>query len=257
MALSEDQIALLRLLLAGETYERVAAVLGTGPDEVKARAHDAAATLEEEPSGEFQIETVRARLAELEGASAVPQAHAPSPGAPARPHSRWVLRLAGAGAVVVAAVVLLLVGSGGGDDDGGGGSQTTPDREDVVPVRMSSVAGSRAGGTIAIVRAGDQPAVDLALRGLRPSGAGQTYVLWFVGSGDRSLPVAFQAVGRDGRLTGRAAIPSAASGLLPNFDIAELTLARQRQAAAALRQAGQSGVLPQPVGTTVLRGALR
>jgi hypothetical protein len=69
--------------------------------------------------------------------------------------------------------------------------------------------------------------------------------------------VAFQAVGRDGRLTGRAAIPSAASGLLPSFDTAELTLARQRQAAAALRQAGQSGVLPQPVGTTVLRGALR
>jgi hypothetical protein len=255
MALSEDQIALLRLLLAGETYERVAAVLGTEPDEVKARAHDAAATLDEEPSGEFQLETVRARLDALEGAPPLPEAHAP--GAPARSRSRWVLQLAGAAAVVVVAVVVLLVASGGGDDDGGGGSQTTPDREDVVPVRMSPVAGSRAGGTIAIVRAGDQPAVDLALRGLRPSGAGQTYVLWFVGSGDRSLPVAFQAVGRDGRLTGRAAIPSAASGLLPSFDTAELTLARQRQAAAALRQAGQSGVLPQPVGTTVLRGALR
>jgi hypothetical protein len=257
MALSEDQIALLRLLLAGETYERVAAVLGTGPDEVKARALDAVATLEEEPSGEFQIETVRARLAELEGPPAVPQAHAPSPGAPARARSRWVLQLAVAGAVVVVAVVVLLVASGGGDDDGGGASRTTPDREDVVPVRMSPVGGSRAGGAIAIVRAGDQPAVDLALRGLRPSGAGQTYVLWFVGSGDRSLPVAFQAVGRDGRLTGRAAIPSAASGLLPSFDTAELTLARQRQAAAALRQAGQSGVLPQPVGMAVLRGALR
>jgi hypothetical protein len=255
MALSEDQIALLRLLLAGETYERVAAVLGTEPDEVKARAHDAAATLDEEPGGEFQLETVRARLDALEGAPPRPEAHAP--GAPARSRSRWVLQLAGAAAVVVVAVVVLLVASGGGDDDGGGGSQTTPDREDVVPVRMSPVAGSRAGGTIAIVRAGDQPAVDLALRGLRPSGAGQTYVLWFVGSGDRSLPVAFQAVGRDGRLTGRAAIPSAASGLLPSFDTAELTLARQRQAAAALRQAGQSGVLPQPVGTTVLRGALR
>jgi hypothetical protein len=251
MALSEDQIALLRLLLAGDTYERVAEVLGTGAGEVEARAHAAAGTLEKEPDGEFPVDAVNARLAELEG-TAEPQPAAALPSA--RPRG-WVLWLAGGGSVVVVAVVAVLVASGGGDD--GGSSQTTADREDVVPVRLSPVGGSRAGGTIAIVRAADQPAVDLALRGLRPSGAGETYVLWFVGSGDRSLPVAFQAVGRDGRLTGRAAIPSAASSLLPSFETAELTLARQRQAAAALQRAGQSGTLPQPVGTPVLRGALR
>jgi hypothetical protein len=252
MALSEDQTALLRLLLAGDTYGRVAAVLGTGTEEVRARAHAAAAALEEAPDGEFPLEAVNARLAELEGP---PATQPPPPAAPAQARGRWLLWLAGAGAVVVVAVVVLLVASGGGDDESG--SQPTADREDIVPVRMSPVGSSRGDGTIAIVRAGDQPAVDLALRGLRPSGEGETYVLWFVGSGDRSLPVAFQAVGRDGRLTGRAAVPTAASSLLPSFDTAELTLARQRQAAAALRRAGESGILPQPVGTTVLRGALR
>ena len=35
MALSEDQRALLRLLLAGDTYERVAEVLGTSAGEVR------------------------------------------------------------------------------------------------------------------------------------------------------------------------------------------------------------------------------
>jgi hypothetical protein len=150
---------------------------------------------------------------------------------------------------------VVLVASGGDGDEPS--STPPPDREDIVPVRMSPVGGSRAGGTIAIVRAGDQPAVDLALRGLEPSGPGETYVLWFVGSGGRSLPVAFQAVGRDGRLAGRTAVPTAASGLLPSFDTADLTLTRQQEAAAAVQRAAQSGILPEPVGTTVLRGELR
>jgi hypothetical protein len=68
--------------------------------------------------------------------------------------------------------------------------------------------------------------------------------------------VAFQAVGADGRITGQTPIPSAASGLLPSFDTADLTLTRQRNAAAAVQQAAQSGTLPQRVGTSVLRGAL-
>jgi hypothetical protein len=146
--------------------------------------------------------------------------------------------------------------------DGGGGDQTTTagnlDREDVVPIELSPVGGARASGRIAVVRtSGDQPAVDLAIRNLRPSGPDETYVLWFVGSGGRSLPVAFRAVGPDGRLTGRAAIPTAAASLLPSFEIAELTLAGQQQAAGAVREAAQSDTLPQPVGTVVLRGALR
>ena len=226
MALSEDQQALLRLLDTGATYEQVAGTLGTTPEDVRRRADEARAELGEPPPV----------------ASGVRQ--------------RWPLWVAVATVVVVAAVVILVV-SGGNDE---GGSQTTTgaaDREDVVPIELSPVGGSSGRGRIAVVRtSGDQPAVDLAIESLPPSGPDETYVLWFVGSGDRSLPVAFRAVGSDGRLTGRAAIPTAAASLLPSFETAVLTLAGRRQAGGAVRRAAQSDTLPQPVGTAVMRGAL-
>jgi hypothetical protein len=253
MALTEDQTALLRLLLAGDTYERVADVLGTTPDEVRDRAHAAASELEGESNGEFAPEAVNARLATLEGA-VPPEVVAARPPAQGRRWGPWIA--AGAGLVVLIVVGVVLASSGGGGDEGGS-SPPAPDREDVVPVKMNPVGNSGAGGTIAIVRVGDQPAVDLAIQGLRPTPGGRTYVLWFVGTGNRSLPVAFQAVGRDGRLTGRAPIPTAAASLLPSFDTAELTLTAQKEAAAAVQRAGQAGTLPEPVGATVLRGALR
>jgi hypothetical protein len=255
MALSEDQSALLRLLLAGDTYERVAEVLGTTAEDVRARAHAAADALAAEPDGEFVPERVNARLAALDGAPLAAPEAAAEPGA----RRRLLLWIVGAGALAVILVVILLVSGGGGNGDASdqAGSSAASDREDVVPVRMSPAGGSHASGTIAIVRAGDQPALDLAIRGLRPTATGETYVLWFVGSGNRSLPVAFQAVGRDGRLTGRAAIPTAASSLLPSFDTAELTFTRQRTAAAVVRRAAQTGTLPEPVGTLIMRGALR
>jgi hypothetical protein len=119
------------------------------------------------------------------------------------------------------------------------------------------VGDSHASGGLTIVRVADQPAVDLDIRGLTPSAQGETYVLWFVGSGGRSLPVAFQAVGQNGRISGRTPIPTAAASLLPSFDTADLTLTRQRAAADAVKQAAQAGTLPQRVGTSVLRGPLR
>jgi hypothetical protein len=226
----EDQAALLRLLDAGDSPEQVAQVLGTTPEDVRRRAEEA--------------------RSELEGPAGASPGHSP----------RWALWAAIAGAAAVVLVVVLVV-SGGGDSGGGGDETTTAgasDREDVVPIELSPVGGVRASGRIAVVRAsGDQPAVDLAIQGLRPSGPDETYVLWFVGSGGRSLPVAFKAVGRDGRLTGRAAIPTAAASLLPSFELAELTLAAQRQASRAVRRAAQSDTLPQPVGELVMRGALR
>jgi hypothetical protein len=253
MALSEDQRALLRLLLAGDTYEQIADVLGIRADEVRIRAHEAAAELEASGEEDFSPSAVRERLDALEGRSVpigTPRASTAGRGRP------WVLWLA-AGAAAVAAVVVLVVVLGGGGGGGDSATTTRGDHEDVVPIRLAPVPGSKARGMISVVRVADQPAVDLAIAGLEPSGPGESYVLWFVGSGGRSLPVAFHAVGSDGKLTGRTAIPTAAEGLLPNFDSAELTLARQREAAAAVQQAAQSAALPQVVGTPVMRGSLR
>jgi hypothetical protein len=255
MALSEDQRALLRLLLAGDTYERVAEVLGTSADQVRRRAQEAATVLASEGDPELQAEAVRARLEALEGASrGEPAFDAAEPANDGR--RRLALRIVGGGAILVLLVVLLVVGIGGGGD-GEENTTTAVADEEAVPVRLSPVGGSQASGGLTIVRIADQPAVDLDIRGLVASDEGETYVLWFVGSGGRSLPVAFQAVGANGRITGRTAIPTAAAGLLPSFDTAELTLTRQQQAAAAVQQAAQSGTLPQPVGSSVLRGPLR
>ncbi len=256
MALSEDQRALLRLLLSGDTYEQVAEVLGVGAEEVRTRARDAATALEGSSDREFPTEAVRRRLEALEGPSGVAESPATETAVAGVARRPWALWLA-AGAVILVAVVLVVVAlSGGGGDEG---TTTTPrsDREDVVPIRLAAIGGSKATGMISVVRVADQPAVDLAIAGLQPSGPGETYVLWFVGSGGRSLPVAFQAVGADGKLTGRTPIPTAAEGLLPSFTSAELTLTQQREAAAAVRQAAQNATLPQVVGTPVMRGALR
>jgi hypothetical protein len=256
MALSEDQRALLQLLLAGDTYEQVAELLGESADEVRAKAHAAASALAGAPEQDLPPQAVRGRLEALEG----PQAGAaPATPATAPPSTtggrRWALWLVGGAAVVVLLVVLLVAGSGG---NGGDNTTTTGGtQEDVVPIKLRPVGGSRASGMISVVRVADQPAVDLAIQGLRPSGPGESYVLWFVGSGGRSLPVAFKAVGSDGKLTGRTPIPTAAEGLLPSFDSAELTLTHQREAASAVQQAAQNGTLPQVVGTAVLRGSLR
>jgi hypothetical protein len=257
MALSEDQRALLRLLLSGDTYEQVADVLGTDAGEVRSSAQEAATALEAAPDRELPPEAVRARLDALEGragATEAPPTGAASTGGIGRP---WVLWVA-IGALAVAAIVVLVVVVGGGGD--GGGDTTTAaqsDQEDVVPIKLTPVSGSKATGTISIVRVADQPAIDLAIAGLEPSGPGESYVLWFAGAGGRSLPVAFKAVGADGKLTGRTPIPTAAEGLLPSFTTAELTLTHQRQAAAAVQQAAQNATLPQVVGTPVMRGALR
>jgi hypothetical protein len=254
MGLSEDQRALLWLLIAGDTYEQVAEVLGTSPDMIRTRAREAVESLEREPDPELSTDAVRGRLEALESPPAETAVAPPNPAAPAGgDRRRWALWLVVGGAALTALVVLLVVGVGGGDDNTStsGGAQ-----EDVVPIGLTPVGGSSARGGLTIVRIGDQPAVDLDITGLKPTGKGETYVLWFVGVGGRSLPVAFQAVGADGRITGQTPIPSAASGLLPSFDTADLTLTRQRNAAAAVQQAAQSGTLPQRVGTSVLRGAL-
>ena len=254
MALSEDQHALLQLLIAGERYEQIAGLLGTSPGEVRDRAHAAASALEADPAADISPRAVRERLDALEGGEPVAAPHSPAESANAGGRRRWALWAALGVAAVVVAIVLVAVGGGGGEN---GSTTTRADQEDVVPIRLSPVDGSSASGMISVVRVADQPAVDLAIEGLTPSGPGQSYVLWLAGSGGRSLPVAFKAVGSDGKLTGRTPIPTAAEGLLPSFTSVVLTLTRQREAATAVQRAAQSATLPQVVGTPVMRGALR
>jgi hypothetical protein len=250
MALTEDQRALLSLLLQGDTYGRIAEVLGTESREVRRRAHEAAEELDRETNPDLSPAAVRTRLAALEGR---PVEKTPVSTPPFTRNQRLPLLIA-AGGLVLLAVVLALTLFGGGDDD----SEAPPSsEEEAIVVRLAPVGGATASGTLTIARIADQPAVDLDIRGLTPTRPDQSYVLWFVGAGSRSLPVAFQAVDDDGRIEGRTPIASAAIGVLPSLDTAELTLTQRREAVEAIRKAGASGTLPERIGTTILRGPLR
>ena len=76
MALTEDQRALLQLLLAGDTYDRVAELLGESAGEVR-EAHEAASALEASPGEDLSSEAVRDRLEALEGPSGDMEAERP------------------------------------------------------------------------------------------------------------------------------------------------------------------------------------
>jgi hypothetical protein len=254
MPLSEDQRALLGLLLAGDGYEQVAAVLGTSSSQVRTRAHEAAARLEAEESDEFSAAAVRQRLGELDQPASASPAPA-GPGASRRstrlPRALWLLIGAGIAVLLVVLAVTLL---GGGSEETAQGPRA--DQEDATVIKLSPVGGGRASGTVTIGRVVDQPTADFDLRGLTPTRPGETYVVWFLGSGGRGLPIGFRPVGPDGRLAGRTAIPTAAIGLLPSFELIDVSLAQEREAAAAVRTAARARALPQHLGTTVLRGTL-
>jgi hypothetical protein len=252
MPLSEDQRALLRLLLAGDGYAQIAEVLGTSTNDVRTRAHRAVTEMGGETLDGRSEDDVRARLRELDGA---PEPRS-GPAGLARgrrnvPRPLWLV-LAGGLVGLVAVLVITQLGRDADEEP----QTAAPDQEDAVSIELTPVGGSQARGTAAIVRVADLPAVDLDARGLAPTDPDETYVLWLLGAGDRGLPIAFRRVGDDGRFTGRTEIPSSAAGLLPSLDRVDLSRVRSREAAAVLNEAAQGGTLPQHIGTTVLRGAL-
>jgi hypothetical protein len=253
MPLTEDQRALLGLLMAGDDYEQVAGVLGTTPSRVKEQAHEAAAKLGDDERGGLSSAAVDQRLRELDQPGSAPSAPLPptSRGARGLPPALWLVIAAGAAVLLVVLGVTLI---GGGSEKTASGPR--PDQEDATVIKLSPVGGGSSGGTMTIGRVGDQPTADFDIRGLKPTGRGETYVVWLLGSGDRGLPIGFRPVGADGRLAGRTSIPTAAIGLLPSFQLVDVSLAQERQAAAAVRDAARAHMLPQHLGTTILRGTL-
>jgi hypothetical protein len=260
MPLSEDQRALLRLLIDGDDFAQVGAVLGTGPEEVRARAREAADQLEREGDDPELSGAARERLAQLEGD---PSGSAADPGAAAetaQPGERRAPRLTRAawitiGTVIAAIAIALVVVLSGGDS--GDPAPSGPDvQEEVVPVELEPASGETARGTAQLVRVSDLPAIDVDVTGLEPNAPNQTYVLWLLGSGDEGLPIAFRDVGPDGRFVGRTRVPSAAAGLLPSIEFIDLSLASEREATEAVRAAAQASTLPGRFGTTIVRGSL-
>jgi Anti-sigma-K factor rskA len=257
MPLSEDQRALLRLLIDGDDYAEVGAVLGTGPEEVRARARDAADQLERDGDDPELSAAARERLDQLEGRTTGADPGAAAEAAPAERRAPRLTRAAWItiGAVLAALAIALVVVLSGGDS--GDPAPSGPDvQEEVVSIELEPASGETARGTAQLVRVSDLPAIDIDVSGLEPNAPNQTYVLWLLGSGDEGLPIAFRDVGPDGRFVGRTRVPSAAAGLLPSIEFIDLSLASEREATEAVRAAAQASTLPGRFGTTIVRGSL-
>lgn len=255
MSVSDDQRALLKLLVEGSSYQAISEVLGTPASEVRARARKAVSDLEQEDADRELAGAAQRRLAELDGteSAAAPPAQEGARGSRRLGPAAWILI---AGGLVAVAIVLVVIQGGGSSDETTGSSQQAV-QEDVVTINLQPVGGSHAHGTARIVRVADRPAVDLEFGGLAPSGPGETYIVSLVDStSSKALPVAHRDVGPDGSLTGRTEIADAALGLLPNFDTMVVSLARDREAAASVQAAAQNATLPNQIGTPVLRGNL-
>lgn len=247
MALSEDQRALMRLLLEGEDYASIATLLGDEREAVRERAHRAR---DEVGADEPELaEAIAHRLAQLDGVE--PEAPAP-PRSRRRRLSLW-LPLA-IGAVALAAIVVVVSGVFESDSSPSRSPKPAPDREDVVVIPLNPVAGASAKGQARLLRIEDLPALDVDIVGLDPSGPDETYIVWLYNSPTKAFPLVFLDVGANGRLEGRAPVPAAATPLLASFEGLDVSLAKKSEAAAAIAQAAQGSGIPRHVGRSVVRG---
>ena len=247
MALSEDQRALMRLLLEGEDYGSIATLLGDEPEAVRERAHRAR---DEVGTDEPKLaEAITHRVAQLDGI----ESEAPRVPRSRRPRLSVWLPLA-IGVVALAVIAVVVSGVFDSDSSPSSSSAPAPDREDVVVIKLNPVGGASAKGEARLLRIEDLPALDVDVVGLDPSGPDETYIVWLYNSPTKAFPLVFLDVGENGRLEGRAPIPAAATPLLASFEGLDVSLAQKDEAAAAIAQAAQGSGIPRHVGRSVVRG---
>jgi hypothetical protein len=112
-----------------------------------------------------------------------------------------------------------------------------------------------ASGQAVVVAANDAAIVQLNADGLPPTGAGESYVLWLYRNPEQAYPLARDAVGGSGKLTGPAPVPRGLDPAYDTYGCLELTLASADEIEAALKRVARSGTGPA-VGSSVLRGEI-
>lgn len=160
--------------------------------------------------------------------------------------------LAGASIVLLIAVVLGVTLLGGDETDRAGseGNGTAT----LVPLAPVDDRGKSTGQAV-VVAANDAAIVQLSASGLAPTGPGESYVLWLYRNPEQAYPLARDAVGDSGKLTGPAPVPRGLDPSYGTYGCLELTLASTDEIEAALKRVAKSGTGPS-VGSTVLRGEI-
>jgi hypothetical protein len=335
MALTEDQRALLQLLLnGGQSYADIGSLLGVDQTEVRARARralteiggadpdaqvgltdyllgqadpigraDAARHLQSDPeasalaarlAAQLRLLAPGARLPELpaaaqaspasasaSAASAAPAAssRASAPGKGPRaaggarsavekiggaaaglgaPKRRLPVVLGVVGLVVLVGVLLAtgVIGGSGDDNPSAATTATNGAASDVAVISLKPQDGSKAGGQATFTVAQGQPVLQINLFGLKPNGPDETYIVSLYRSEDETLPVARSNAGKDGNLTGAAALPAQVGATLgpQGFNQIDVSLASSSETQKALQAASANKQLPKRSGVSVLRG---
>jgi hypothetical protein len=170
------------------------------------------------------------------------------------------------GALLLIVIVLGITGafSGGGDSStdteaavSTSTTATTADNE-LQSVDLKPIGGGDASGTAVFgLATGDQPYVDLSLKGLDAAPTGQTYVAWLMLTPDKGYPLSPIVVSQNGTYQNRFAIPSAVLPVIARVRYVDVSIAPVKTIRKLVRGAIQNTelVLDEP-GTKVLRGTI-
>jgi hypothetical protein len=175
-----------------------------------------------------------------------------------------LIAILGAGAIILIAAVLGITGVFSGGDDSSASSSSPTDTtaaetsadQTVQRVRLIAPEGGNASGQAVFgLATGDQPYVDVSVKGLDPAPDGQTYVVWLLLTDTQGYPLSPITVSDQGTFNNRFPIPSAVLPVVARVQLVDVSIAPVSKIRKIVKDAIQNTrlVLKKP-GETVLQG---
>ncbi len=177
----------------------------------------------------------------------------------------------GCAAVLLVVGVLAIAGVFSSSSESSGGNATTTaasTTRNLATVRLKAQAGASASGLARFaLENGQQAVVDIALKGLKPPPADQTYVIWLLLTPNQGYPLSpirpcgpnqsEPCLSAAGTYVNRFPIPPATLAIVTRAQLVDVSLAPT----AAVRSAIQTAIKQKQIvisrpGTSVLRGAI-
>jgi hypothetical protein len=274
MALTDDQKAMLRLLAQREEgYDDMAALMGVGVEEVRARVKEALAEVEGVKAPEPTTVPPRAQSSPSSPRRARPALiKAPKLRLPRRKpagtDNRGALIGVGAGAAVVVVLIVILVvgGSGGGSSSATTSTSKVPSGASVAAAEggqltqaiLAPSSGGSGSGRALFGRYKKNVLLQVEAEGLEPAPPGETYTVWLYRSPKLVLRVGSAPVSRNGKIAAQFPIPAQILAYIASgaFDQIDLSLTDEAAYKVELAKAKQEKRLPSYTGESVLRGKI-
>jgi hypothetical protein len=176
-----------------------------------------------------------------------------------------LIAILGAGAIILVVAVLAITGafSGGGDESSASSDTASADTtagtsadQTLQRVKLKAPNGGNASGQAVFgLATGDQPYVDVSIKGLDPAPEGQTYVVWLLLTDTQGYPLSPITVSDQGSFSDRFSIPSAVLPVVARVQLVDVSIAPVSQIRKLVKDAIENTrlVLKKP-GETVLQG---